>query len=329
MSFEIKRRDLITLLGGAAALWPLAARPQPATGKVPRIGFLQFNIGRRENEAAFMQGLHDAGYIDGGNAIIETRYYEPMRDELARLASELVALRCDVIFAAAPYAIQAAMNATSTIPIVGVDLESDPVASGWVKSLAYPGRNLTGLFLDLPQLAGKQIELLKEAVPTLSHLAVLWDSTIGIVQFRATEAAARATGIMLQSLSVQRSEDFKNAFDRAIRERVHGMVVLSSPLINSHRSQIVEWALEHRLPTISLFTQFPRSGGLIAYGPNLADLYRGAAIYVDRILKGAKVGELPIQRPTRFDLVINLKTAKALGLDIAPMLLARADEVIE
>lgn len=160
------------------------------------------------------------------------------------------------------------MKATSNIPIVGVDLESDPVASGWIKSLAYTGRNVTGLFLDLPQLAGKQIELLKEAVPTLAHLAVLWDSTIGIVQFRATEAAARSVETMLQSLSVQCSEDFKNAFDRAMCERVHGMVVLSSPLINTHRSQIVEWALEHRVPTISLFTQFPRSGGLITYGPN-------------------------------------------------------------
>jgi len=323
----MNRREFITLLGGPAAAWPLAASAQELAGKVPRIGLLQ-RI-RNENVVAFIQGLRDAGYIDGQNALIETRIYETTLDRLPDLANELVDLKCNVIVAASRYAFEAAMRATNTIPIVGIDLESDPVASGWAKSLGRPGGNFTGLFLDLPQLAGKQIEVLKEAVPTLSHLAVLWDSTIGIVQFRATEAAARAAGTILQSLSVQRSEDFENAFDRAIRERVHGMVVLSSPLINSHRSQIVEWALEHRLPTISLFTQFPRSGGLIAYGPNLADLYRGAAIYVDRILKGAKVGELPIQRPTRFDLVINLKTAKALGLDIAPMLLARADEVIE
>ena len=309
------------------AAWPLAARAQqPAAGKVPRIGFLQFG-GTGENIAAFMQGLRDAGYIDGQSAIVEARYYDI--DRLAGLANELVALKCDVIFAAAPYAIKAAMKATSTIPIVGIDLESDPVASGWAAGLAHPGRNLTGMFLDLPELGGKQIELLKEAVPTLSHLAVLWDSTIGVVQFRATEAAARAAGVTLQSLSVQQPDDFPDAFDRASREGVHGMVVLSSPLINGQRSQIVEWALKIRLPTISLFTQFPRSGGLMAYGPNLADIYKGAAIYVDRILKGAKAGDLPIQRPIKFDLVINLKTAHALGLDIPLFLQQRADEVIE
>jgi putative ABC transport system substrate-binding protein len=318
------RREFIALLGAAA--WPLAARAQPVAGKVPRIGFLQFG-GTTENIAAFMQGLRDAGYIDGRSAIVEARYYDI--DRVAGLANELVALKCDVIFAAAPYAIQAAMKATSTIPIVGIDLESDPVASGWAAGLAHPGRNLTGIFLDLPELGGKQIELLKEAVPTLSHLAVLWDSTIGVVQFRATEAAASVAGATLQSLSVQQPDDFPDAFDRASREGVHGMVVLSSPLINGQRSQIVEWALKIRLPTISLFTQFPRSGGLMAYGPNLADLYKGAAIYVDRILKGAKAGELPIQRPIKFDLVINLKTAKALGLDVPLFLQQRADEVIE
>ena len=321
----MNRREFITLLGGTAA-WPLAARGQPVAGKVPRIGFLQFG-GTTENSAAFMQGLRDAGYIDGRSAIVEARYYDI--DRVAGLANELVALKCDVIFAAAPYAIHAAMEARSTIPIVGIDLESDPVASGWAAGLAHPGRNLTGIFLDLPELGGKQIELLKEAVPTLSHLAVLWDSTIGVVQFRATEAAARVAGVTLQSLSVQQPDDFPDAFDRASREGVHGMVVLSSPLINGQRSQIVEWALKIRLPTISLFTQFPRSGGLMAYGPNLADLYKGAAIYVDRILKGAKAGELPIQRPIKFDLVINLKTAKALGLDVPLQLQQLADEVIE
>jgi len=269
------------------------------------------------------------GYIDGQNALIEIRIYETMLDRLLELANEMVGLKCDVIMAAAPYAIDAAIRATTTIPIVGLDLESDPVANRWARSLARPGGNLTGIFLDLPELGGKQIELLKEAVPTLSRLAVLWDSTVGGVQFRATESAARAAGVTLQSLSVQRPEDFKEAFDRAIRERVQGMVVLSSPLINGQRSQIVEWALKTRLPTISLFTVFPRSGGLMAYGPNLPDLYKHAATYVGRILKGAKVGELPIERPARFELVINLKTAKTLGLDVPWFLQQRADEVIE
>jgi putative ABC transport system substrate-binding protein len=322
----VKRRAFITLLGSGVA-WPLAARAQQPASRIPRIGFLQAIRG--ENVEAFVEGLRDAGYIDGQNALIEIRIYGTMLDRLLELANEMVGLKCDVIMAAAPYAIDAAIRATTMIPIVGLDLESDPVANGWARSLARPGGNVTGIFLDLPELGGKQIELLKEAVPTLSRLAVLWDSTVGGVQFRATEVAARAAGVTLQSLPVQRPEDFKDAFDRATRERAHGMVVLSSPLINGQRSQIVEWALKIRLPTISLFTVFPRSGGLMAYGPNLTDLYKHAATYVDRILKGGKAGELPIERPTRFELVINLKTAKRLGLDLPWFLQQRADEVIE
>ena len=323
----MKRREFITLLGGAAATWPLAARAQQAAAKVPRIGFLQMT--QNENTAAFMQGLRDAGYIDGRSAIVEPRYYETVLDRLDELANELVALKCDVIFALAPYAIEAARRATSTIPIVGVDLESDPVVSGWASSLAHPGGNLTGLFLDLPELGGKQIEFLKEAVPGLSHLAVLWDSGIGRVQARATDAAARAAGIALQSLPIQGPEDVKDAFDRATRERVDGMIVLSSPIVLRQRLQIAALALGAHLPTISLFTLFPRSGALMAYGPNLPDMNKRAATYVDRILKGAKAGELPIARPIKFELVINLKTAQSLGLEIPPTLLARADEVIE
>jgi putative ABC transport system substrate-binding protein len=323
----MRRREFISLLGGAAAAWPLAARGQRLAGKVPRIGFLQ----RVQNEmvVAFIQGLRDAGYIDGQNALIETRIFETTLDRLPNLASELVDLKCDVIVAASRYAFEAAMKATSTIPIIGIDLESDPVASGWAKSLGRPGGNFTGLFLDLPELSGKQIELLKEAVPTLSHLGVLWDSTIGVVQFRATQAGARGAGVTLHSLPIQSPEDFKDTFDRAAREPIHGVVVLSSPLILEQRLQIAEWAMKARLPTISLFTLFPRSGGLMAYGPNLPDMYKRAAIYVDRILKGTEVADLPIERPTKFDLVINLKTAKALGLAIPESFLLRADEVIE
>jgi putative tryptophan/tyrosine transport system substrate-binding protein len=290
------------------------------------IGHIQGS--RNENTIAFIQGLSEAGYVDGRNARIESRYYETP-DRTFAVANELVALRCDVIFAAAPYAIEAARRATSTIPIVGLDLESDPVARGWAVSLARPGGNVTGWFLDLPELAGKQIELLKEAVPKLSQLAVLWDSEIGAVQFRAAQSAARIAAVTVHSLPIDRTGDFNDAFARAARERVHGMVVLSSPLILQMRSQIAELALKSGLPTISLFSVFPRFGGLMAYGPNLPDTFRHVASYIDRLLKGAKAGDLPIERPTKFDLVINLKTAKALGLEIPPMLLARADEVIE
>jgi putative tryptophan/tyrosine transport system substrate-binding protein len=322
----MRRRKFIILLGSAAT-WPLAARAQHATGKAPHIGFLQTS--QNENTAAFMQGLRDAGYIDGRSAIVEARYYATMLDRLAEVANELVALKCDVIFAAGPYAIEATMKATRTIPIVGLDLESDPVASGWARNLGHPGGNLTGLFLDLPELGGKQIEFLKEAVPGLSHLAVLWDAAIGTVQFGATEMAARPSGVRLESLPIRGVEDIKDGIERAAREGVHGLVVLTSPLIFNHRSQIADLVLKTRLPTISLFNSFPKVGGLMAYGPNLPDMNKRAATYIDRILKGTKAGELPIERPTKFELAVNLKTAKALGIEIPPTLLSRADEVIE
>ena len=261
--------------------------------------------------------------------LAETRFYGEMLERVGEFANELIAVKCDVIFAAGPYAIAAAMRATSSIPIVGMDLESDPVASGWASTLSRPGGNLTGFFLDLPGLGGKLIEFLKEAVPTASALAALWDSTVGEVQFRATESAARSAGLSLLSLPIRRREDLQDSFDRATRERVHGVLVLSSPLIFGQRSEIAALALNARLPTISLFTLFPRAGGLLAYGPNFPAMFARAATYIDRILKGAKAGDMPIERPSRFEFVINLKTAKALGLEIPAMLLVRADEVIE
>ena len=324
----MQRRQFIALLGGAAGpAWPFVALAQQLADKVPRIGFLQ-RI-RNENVVAFIQGLNDAGYVDGQNALIETRIYETTLDRLPDLAHELIDLKCDVIVAGSQYAFEAVMRATSTTPIVGIDLESDPVARGWVKSLGHPGGNFTGLFLDLPELSGKQIELLKEAVPTLSRLGVIWDSYIGEFQFLATQAAARTTGVTLHSLPIKRPGDFKDAFNRAARERIDGVVVLSSPLILEQRLHIAEWATQARLPTISLFTALPKAGGLMAYGPNLPDIYKRAANYVDRILKGTAAADMPIERPTRFELVINLKTAKALGLTVPPSLLSRADEVIE
>jgi putative ABC transport system substrate-binding protein len=323
----VRRREFITLLGGAAAAWPLAAHAQEPARKIVKLGFLQ--AFRNENTVAFVQGLRSAGYIEGQNASVAARFYGSMPDRILEVANELVSLQCDVIIATGPHAIQAAMSATSVLPIVGVDLESDPVAKGWATSLARPGKNLTGWFLDLTELGGKQIELLEEAVPKLSTLGVLWDSSIGEVQFRATETASLAAGVTLQSIPIERAEELEAAFDRAVRDGVQGMVILSSPLILAQRAQIAGLALKGGLPTISLFTLFPASGALMAYGPDLTDLFRRAGTYIDRILKGAKAGELPIERPSKFSLVINLKTAKALGLDVSPILVARADEVIE
>jgi len=322
----MRRREFITLIGGAAT-WPLAARAQQQARKIARLGFL--HISRNENALAFVQGLRDAGYVDGQNILIEARFYGSILDRILELANELVSLECDVIIATGPYAIEAMMTVTSLIPIVGIDLESDPLAQGWARSLARPGKNLTGWFLDLPELGGKQIEFLKEVAPKLSTLAILWDSTVGNVQFRATESAARLAGLAVRSLPIVRIEELEAAFDRAMREQVQGVVVLSSPLIFSQRMQIASLALKVGLPTMSLFTLFPASGGLMAYGPDLPDLFKRAAIYVDRILRGAKAGELPIERPSKFSLAINLKTAKALGLDVPWFLQQRADEVIE
>ncbi|HZO45786.1 MAG TPA: ABC transporter substrate-binding protein [Xanthobacteraceae bacterium] len=322
----MRRREFLGVVGGAAAGWPFAAWAQQAH-KIPRVGFL-LNVPSELVDALF-RGLRDAGYIQGQNIILETRFAGNMLDRIDQFAIELVALHCDLIFAAGPYAIQALTKATRTIPLVAIDLESDPVANRWVTSIARPGGNLTGFFLDLPELGGKQIELMKEALPSLSRVAFLWDSTVGSVQFSATEVVARTTGVELLSLPIQRREDFKPAFDHAVSQQAHAVVVLSSPLIFGQRSHIAELAVNTRLPTISLFTLFPRSGGLMGYGPNFPDMWKRAATYVDRILRGARAGELPIERPSKFELVINLKTAKAIGLDMPPMLLARADEVLE
>jgi putative ABC transport system substrate-binding protein len=323
----MQRRKFVTLLGGAAGAWPLAAHAQQSADKLPRIGAIH-NF-RSENSEAFERGLRAAGYVDGQNMRLEARFSGPAFDLLDEIIRELVALKCSVIFASNPYSIRAVTKATSTIPIVGVDLESDPVASGLVKGVARPGGNFTGFFLDIPELGGKQIELLVEAVPTVSRLAVLWDATIGTVQFQATETAPRPAGITLQSLPIRRVEDIRAAFEQAVREQVHGMVVLSSPLIFGERSHIANRALDARLPTISLFNSFPKLGGMMAYGPEFTSIFEQAAGYVARILAGANPAELPIQRPTKFELVINLRTAKALGLTIPERLLVRADEVIE
>jgi len=320
------RRAFIGTLAGGLLVAPLAAEAQP-TEKVARIGFLQRQ--RNENVTAFTQGLQEAGYVESRNLALEIRIYGGKEDTLPRLAAELVFLKCDVIVAASPYAITAAWNATRTVPIVGVDLESDPVANGWARSLSQPGGNVMGEFLDLPELGGKQIQLLREVVPEVARVAVLWDATIGQVQVRATEAAARTARVQAQSLGMRLAADLPEAFARAVRAHAQGMIVLSSPILLGLREEISKLALTHHLPAISLFTSYPPAGALMAYGPNLAEMYKRLAIYVDRILKGERPSDLPIARPTRFDLVINLKTAKALGLTIPPSLLQRADQVIE
>lgn len=322
----MRRREFIGFLGGATA-WPLAARAQQSAAELPQV--CSIHTARNENSESFFRGLRDAGYVDGKNVRIDARFHGTAVERLDEIARELVAQKCIVIFASNPYAIQAVTKTTKSIPIIGVDLESDPVASGLVNSIARPGGNFTGFFLDIPELGGKQIELLMEAVPAVSRLAVLWDATVGEVQFRATETAPRPAGVMLQSLPIRQQEDINEAILQAVRNQANGLVVLSSPLIYQYRSQIGSIALNARLPTISLFNTFPKEGGLMAYGPDFPAIYMRAAGYVARVLAGASPGELPIQRPTKFELVINLKTAKALGLSVPQTLLVRADQIIE
>ena len=324
----MRRREFITLLGSAAA-WPLAARAQQPA--MPVIGVLNRATPEaiRHLLAAFRQGLAEAGYLEGKNLAMEYRLANEKPDLLPELARDLVRLNVSVIFAATPEAVAAARNATTSIPVVALDLESDPVAMGYVKSIARPGGNMTGMFLDIPELSGKQVGLLKEIVPRLSRIAIFGVPTLNALQFAATETAARALALEAEIIELRVPSDFEGAFEAAGLRHVEAGVLLSSPLVFSFVKQIGELAIAKRLPLICLFVEFPKAGGLIAYGPNLAQIFQRCGDYVAKILHGAKPSDLPIQRPERFDLVINLKTAEALGVSVPAVLLATADEVIE
>jgi putative tryptophan/tyrosine transport system substrate-binding protein len=279
--------------------------------------------------ASFQRGLAEAGFQEGKNLAIEYRFTNFKPELMQQAASDVVRRKVNVIFAATPDASAAARNATNSIPIVGQDLESDPVASGYVKSLARPGGNFTGMFLDLPELSGKQIGLLKEIVPQLSHIAVFGIPGLNAAQFAATAAVVKTTAVEAEIIEVQVPDDWERALEAAKAKQVEAGILLSSPLVWNSSKQIGELALTNRMPLISLFAEFPKAGGLIAYGPNLAEIFRRSGGYVGKILHGAKPNDLPVQRPEKFDLVINLKTAAALGLDIPTQLQQLADEVIE
>jgi putative ABC transport system substrate-binding protein len=309
-----------------------AARPVAGT---PTIALLRpgtpGDAADHASVGAFLTGLQEADYTRGTNVRVEARYAQGKLDRFKVIARELVALPADVLVTSNPYATQAAREASHTVPIVvALDYETDPVARGWIASIARPGGNVTGLFLDQPEMTGKLLELLKEAVPAGSRVAVLWDETIGRSQFETTQEAARVKGLAIRSLGVRRAEDLAQAFEAAARERADCLIMLTSPLLSIHRARISHLALKHRLPGITLFTNFPAFGLLMAYGPNQPDAFRRAATqYVIPILRGARPADLPIQRPEKFELVVNLKTAKALGLTMSQSLLVRADQVIQ
>jgi putative tryptophan/tyrosine transport system substrate-binding protein len=325
----MRRRDFLSVIAGATA-WPLAARAQQTT--MPVVGYFAETAGNADdapNTAAFLKGLAESGYIEGKDVALEYRWANFKQELLPQLASDLVRRKVNIIFAATPQAVVATRNATTSIPIVAVDLESDPVAKGYVTSLARPGGNLTGMFLDLPELSGKQVGLLKEIVPRLSRIAIFGNPDLNAAQFAATETAVRALALEAEVMEVRVADDFEPAFEAARTKHVEGGILLSSPLVFVASKQIGEIAIAKRLPLISLFGVFPKSGGLIAYGPNVADIFRICGGYVAKILHGDKPSDLPIQRPQKFDLVINLKTAAALGVDVPLQLQQLADEVIE
>jgi putative ABC transport system substrate-binding protein len=325
----LRRRDFITLLGGAAA-WPLAARAQQA-GKVYRIGL--FSAGTdtgRKTWPALADGLRELGWIEGKNVLFERRFAENQLDRLPGLAAELVRLDVDLIVTGGTLAPLAAKQATATIPIV-MAAAGDPVGSGIVASLARPAGNVTGLSLMSPDLGGKRLELLKEILPGLSRVAILWNAAnpYPALVFRETQAAARALRIELQSLEVRGPGDLDSALDAAIRKRVDALITVEDPLTSAHRKHIADFMANNRLPAIYGFREFAEAGGLMTYGANINDLFRRAAGYVDKIFKGAQSADLPVEQPTKFELVINLKTAKALGLAVPLIMQMTADEVIE
>jgi len=300
--------------------------------KVPRIGFLGATSlsANRDRIEAFRQGLRELGYVEGKNIIIEYRYAEGKRDRLSELAAELVRLKVDVIVSGGAAATRPAKEATSTIPIVMTG-DSDPVGSGFVASLARPGGNITGLATLSPELSGKRLELLKEVVSKLSRVAVLGDSSnpTNAQNLKETELAAGALGVKLQYLDVLSSKDLETAFRAAGKGRAEAVLLLGGAVFVSQRTQVAELAVKSRFPAIYYRLDFVEDGGLMSYATSLADLSRRAATYVDKILKGRKPADLPVEQPTKFELIINLKAAKQIGLTIPPNVLVRADRVIK
>ena len=324
----MKRRGFITLLGGAAA-WPLAARAQP---KLPRVGFMGNSTATLEANlvGAFRDGLRELGYEEGRNIIIEYRWADGKYERFPALVAELIAAKVDVIVTAGTPAALAVKKATTTVPLVMVAV-GDPVGTGLVPSLARPGGNLTGLSSIAPDLEGKRLELLREVVPTLSHVAVFFNllNPFHVVSMRNAHTAAEAMGIKLQQHDIRKSEDLDDAFATIRKERPDGLLILADRVFLHNRQRMMDFTEEQRLPNINAYTELVEAGGLMSYGPSYEDMHKRAAIYVDKIIKGVKPADLPIEQPSKFTFVINLKVAKALGLTVPSSLLTLADKVIE
>lgn len=321
-----RRTFLLTLAGGMlAAIRDPRAQPNRRT---PVVGVLVTEAGTNISLPILVRGLRDAGYEEGKTVAIAVRSADGLPTNLPARAAELAALRVDVIYATGPAAIKAAMDATSTIPIVALDLETDPVKAGWAANLARPGRNVTGLFLDVPGLAAKWLELMKEAVPGARRIGLVWDPGTGTAQLDAAMAAAPKFGLDLRVTKVEDANAFEPALDGAVKAGAHAIIFLSSPLVSVASAKLAGFMSGSRLPALSPFRRFAENGGLMSYGPDFDAFRSRSALFVDRILKGAKAGDLPIEQPTKFELVINLKAATALGIPLPQSLLVRADQVI-
>lgn len=328
---NVRRREFLSLVSGVAAAWPIAARAQQPAANIARIGYL--GSGRAAAFAtrveAMRGGLRDLGYVEGRTIIIEFRWAE-REDQLPALAADLVRMNVDVIFATSSTEVEPARQATKTIPIVFAS-HADPVGIGHVSSLPRPGGNITGLTMLLTDLVGKELEILKEVVPHAMRIGVLWNPTTPShpPALQAVSSAANRLNVQLVTLPVRSVEDFDGAFAKMAQERVGGFLVLGSPLIVIQRTRLADLALKHGLPSMFAQKEPVEAGGLLSYAADLDDLTRRAATYIDKILKGAKPADLPVEQASKYQLVINLKTAKALGLAVPPSLVARADEVIE
>jgi putative ABC transport system substrate-binding protein len=324
----VKRRDFITLFG-SATVWPLAARAQQAA-RMPRVGYLTLHAPGAE-EAAFLNGLHDLGWNDGQNISIDLRFCSGDEKLLRKFAAELAQRNVDIIVAEATSAVQAAREATTSIPIVFA-ATGDPVGQGFVASLARPGGHITGTSFDAgPEITTKQLQLIIQTIPKVSRVAVLWNPTSPFIRtyWKFAQDAAPALHVNLQSEEVTDAKDFERAFDAMVREHADALIVLSDSFMTANRVTLAHLAAEHRISALYGHNLYTEAGGLMSYGPSVPDLVRGAAAYVDKILKGANPADLPVQQPVKFDLIVNLTTAKALGLEIPPTILARADQVIE
>jgi putative ABC transport system substrate-binding protein len=328
---RISLRIFVVVLTLGLFAVPLAAQMQ-APRKVPRVGYVFTRVSSADQRLwdTARQGLRDLGYVEGQSITLEVRWAEGRSERLPELVAELVRLKVDVLVVASTPGALAAKNATRMIPIVFLGV-GDPVGSGLVASLARPGGNLTGLSLLNPQLSGKRLELLKESVPSISRVAALTNpgNPIHAVYWKETHTAAQTLGVQLQPIKVRAPEDFDEAFRAAAHGRADALLAFDDPLTVAYRARLVVLAAKYRLPTMYGFREFPDAGGLLSYGPNLLDQFRRTATYVDRILKGARPADLPVEQPTKFELVVNRRTAQTLGLAIPPSVLARADQVLE